>query len=142
MITKRIICPDRIRSIPKHFSWIDHMLVRKKYICGLGHESLALYLFLVTVSDVDGLSYYSDSSIYRYLRLERAALELARAELCEKGLLAYSNPFYQVLSLHSSSAVLPAAPCEKHTGYKPVRQVSRDAVHIGELIETFLGAEQ
>ena len=43
MIEKRVICPDRMRIVPRQFSWIDHALVRKKYICGLSHASLALY---------------------------------------------------------------------------------------------------
>jgi len=61
MIRKKIVCPDRIRFVPRQFSWIDHSLVRKKYICGLSYESLALYLFLLTVSGAEGVSYYSDS---------------------------------------------------------------------------------
>ena len=142
MIEKRVICPDRMRIVPRQFSWIDHALVRKKYICGLSHASLALYLFLVTVSDAEGLSYYSDSSINRYLRLDGKSLILARRELCKTGLIAYSNPFYQVLSLHSSSGVLPAAPCEKFLPDKQMRRANSDAVHIGEILADCLGGVQ
>lgn len=142
MIEKRVICPDRIRIVPKQFSWIDHALVRKKYICGLSHESRALYLFLVTVSDADGLSYYSDSSINRYLRLDGKALTMVRRELCKTGLIAYRSPFYQVLSLHSSSGVLPAAPCEKFLPDKQVRRANSEAVHIGEILADCMGGGQ
>ncbi len=32
MPIKRVICPERIRQIPAHFSWVDHRLVRERYI--------------------------------------------------------------------------------------------------------------
>lgn len=135
MIKKRLICTDRIRIVPRQFSWVDHALVRKKYICGLSHASLALYLFLVTVSDAEGLSYYSDTSINRYLRLEGKTLTQARRELCTKGLIAFRRPLYQVLSLHCSSGVLPPAPCEN----KEIYRANSDMVHIGELLSDCMG---
>jgi hypothetical protein len=42
MVVKRILCPDRLRRVPKQFSWVDLCLVRDKHICGLSHTSLAL----------------------------------------------------------------------------------------------------
>jgi hypothetical protein len=142
MIEKRLICPERLRTVPGQFSWIDHTLVRKKYICGLSHASLALYLFLVTVSDAEGLSYYSDSSINRYLGFTGNALPLARRELCSKGLIAYSSPFYQVLSLQNSSGVLAPALCEKSIPDNLTRRANCDAVHIGKILAECIGGIQ
>jgi hypothetical protein len=99
MVAKRILCSDRLRRVPKRFSWVDHRLVRDKHICDLSHPSLALYLFLVTVSDADGISYYGDFAIKSYLNLTTCLLSQARAELCVAGLIVYRHPFYQVLSL-------------------------------------------
>ena len=99
MITKRLVCTHRLRRIPKRFSWIDQRLVREKHISALSCQSCALYLFLVTVADAEGLSYYSESSILKYLPFDSASLENARKELCATGLIAYRYPFYQVLSL-------------------------------------------
>jgi hypothetical protein len=62
MTRKFPICPDRIRSIPEQFSWVDHRLVRDRHIECLSHEAAMLNLFLVTVSDSQGLSYYSAPS--------------------------------------------------------------------------------
>lgn len=98
MMTKRIPCSERLRRIPSQFSWGDHRLVRDKHICGITHPSLALYLFLITVSDADGLSYYSDTAIHKYLKLDGCMISQARGELCAAGLTAYCQPFYQVLS--------------------------------------------
>jgi len=100
MVEKKAVFPDRIRRIPEHFSWLDHALVRKNRIQGVSHSSLALYLFLVTVSDADGLSYYSDGSIERYLDLDSRMLDTCRKELCTRGLIAYGSPFYQVLPVN------------------------------------------
>jgi hypothetical protein len=104
MVAKHILCSDRLRRLPRQFSWIDHRFVRDKHICGITHPSLALYLFLVTVSDADGLSYYSDQAINRYLNLDAYHTAKARKELCTRGLIIYSPPLYQVLSLDTVAA--------------------------------------
>jgi len=58
-----------------------------------------LYLFLVTVADGQGLSYYADASIAQRLPLDEAAVSRARQELIAARLIAYQKPLYQVLSL-------------------------------------------
>jgi hypothetical protein len=85
--------------VPPQFSWVDHRLVRDRHIAGKSAEALALYLFLVTVADGQGLSYYSDAGIARLLPLEAPALARARQELIRTRLIAYEKPLYQVLSL-------------------------------------------
>ena len=110
-IKKRVLCPERLRRVPAQFSWIDQQLVREvSYLkrCDLG--ALALYLVLVTVCDAEGLSYYSDSTLERLLRLERVQLLGARQQLCQAGLIVYQQPLYQVLSLEKPPAETVAAP--------------------------------
>jgi len=85
--------------VPPQFSWIDHRLVRDRHIAARSVEALALYLFLVTVSDGQGLSYYSDAGIGKLLPLDEPALARARQELIRARLIAYEKPLYQVLSL-------------------------------------------
>lgn len=98
-VSKRVICPEQLRHVPPQFSWIDHRLVRDKRIAGRSVEALALYLFLVTVADGQGLSYYSDAGIGKLLPLDEPALARARQELIRARLIAYQKPLYQVLSL-------------------------------------------
>jgi len=69
MIHKRLLRPDRLRQVPAGFSWVDHRLVRQDYLSRCDCSALALYLFLVTVGDAEGLSYYSDAAIGRRLGL-------------------------------------------------------------------------
>lgn len=60
---KRVLNPDRLRQVPEHFSWLDHRLVREHYIERADVCAWALYLFLLSVADVHGLSYYSDATL-------------------------------------------------------------------------------
>jgi hypothetical protein len=96
---KHLLHPERLRKIPAQFSWIDQRLVREHHIERLSHAAAALYLFLVTVADARGLSFYSERSIGRYLALAANRLDTARKELVHADLIAYQHPLYQVLSL-------------------------------------------
>jgi hypothetical protein len=105
---KHLIRPDRLRQVPTGFNWVDHRLVRQNYLDRCDCVDLALYLFLVTVSDVQGLSYYSDQAICRRLRIDSTALSAARVHLQKADLIAYQRPLYQVLSLVEPSQ--PSSP--------------------------------
>jgi hypothetical protein len=99
MVSKQPVCPQRVRSVPKQFSWLDHRLVHERYIEQCSHPAAALYLFLVTVSDAKGLSFYGDDSIMSRLSMDFTTLESARTNLMQIGLIAWKKPLYQVLSL-------------------------------------------
>lgn len=138
MVAKRILCSERLRRVPKRFSWVDHRLVRDKHIRGISHPSLALYLFLVTVSDADGLSYYSDEVIGRHLCLSSGMLPQARAELCTRGLIAYSRPLYQVLSLDEAPRIRDNRPPREDF---PVRG-KNDLTSFGDILRQAMGGVQ
>jgi len=108
-VIKRVLCRERLRRVPSQFSWIDHRLVRDRHIGRCSVQALALYLFLVTVADGEGLSYYSDGAIVRLLPLEGSALTGARQELIAARLIAYQKPLYQVLALDSPHPALGQA---------------------------------
>jgi len=93
----------QLRQVPKQFSWVDQRLVREHYIDRLSHEACALYLFLVTVADAQGLSYYADRTLAQRLSMSRAQLAQARQVLITEHLLAYRRPLYQVLALETRS---------------------------------------
>lgn len=99
MSDKTIPRPDRIRHVPAGFGWVDHRFVRDGHIRGLSREALALYLFLVTVANEDGISWYSEEKLCLLTGLESADLSSARRELSSLSLLAYGRPVYQVLEL-------------------------------------------
>ena len=96
---KHLLNPERLRKVPPQFSWIDHRLVQQNYFTRCDHSAWALYLFLASVADAEGLSYYSDASLMRRLKMDPLGLSASRQQLVQAGLLAYEKPFYQVLSL-------------------------------------------
>ncbi len=130
---KRVLNPQRVRQVPRTFSWIDHRLVQDGHISRCSHEALALYLFLVTVADAEGLSYYSDTKASRLLNMEESTLISARRQLLRAGLIAYRHPLYQVLSLDHPSAGLPAVSAECP------RSGSGEAISIGEVLRRGMG---
>lgn len=96
---KHPISLAQLRRVPKQFSWVDQRLVREHYIDRLSHQACALYLFLLTVADAQGLSYYADRTLAKRLSMSMAQLAQARHALIAQHLLAYRRPLYQVLAL-------------------------------------------
>lgn len=120
---KRVLNPERLRKVPPQFSWIDHRLVREDYFVRCDHCAWTLYLFLSSVADADGLSYYSEASLMRRLKLDPLALSASRQQLIHAGLIAYQKPFYQVLSL------------------EPVGASRSGPISVGELLRQAMGGQ-
>lgn len=106
MTQKKLLRPERRRQVPAQFSWLDHRLVRDNRLAACDPSALALYLVLVTVADAQGLSYYSEASLARLIRLTPDQVIGARQQLIQADLIAYQKPLYQVLSLEST----PSSP--------------------------------
>ena len=121
MVHKRLLRPERRRAVPSQFSWVDHRLVRERHLERCTSEALALYLFLVTVADAKGLSYYGDASVRERLGWSARQLKAARRGLIEADLIAYEAPLYQVLSLE------PARPVREDRGPRRLADLLRDA---------------
>ena len=132
MSIKRVLCPERVRRIPSQFSWVDRRLVRDEVIGLCGSDALALHLFLVTVADARGLSYYSDHSIVRRLSFEPCQLFPARSRLQQVGLIAFEKPVYQVLALDG-----PKTPPVTCAGLSVSRRAGTP-VAIGEMLRRAL----
>src|SRR2546426_4035815 len=117
---KRPISLARLRTIPNQFSWVDQRLVREHYIDHLNHEACALYLFLVTVTDARGLSYYADPSLCQRLSMTGTVLHQARQALIQRGLVAYQRPLYQVLALDADPSGPPPSASSGAVDDEPV----------------------
>jgi hypothetical protein len=97
--------------------------VQENYFPRCEHSAWALYLFLTSVADAEGLSYYSDGSLMRRLKMDGLALSASRQQLVQAGLVAYEKPFYQVLSL------------------EPVGAPRSGPISVGELLRKALGGQ-
>jgi len=99
MIKKKILIPERIRRIDGGFSFTPHRFVLDGFLTALGQKELLLYLFLVLVSDRNGLSFYSYDKICTLLELSLDEYMASRNSLIEKDLVAFDGTLFQVLSL-------------------------------------------
>ena len=75
------------------------------------------------MADVDGLSYYSDTSLMRRLKMDELQLSLSRRQLIQNGLIAYGKPLYQVLSLD------------------PVQETRSGQTSVGEILRKAMGGQ-
>ncbi len=125
MIVKSPILKQRVRKIPKSFSWVDHRLVSNKYIELCSHAEAALYLFLICVADNKGLSFYGDKAIANKLSMDQQTLQTARSGLIKNKLLAWQSPIYQILCL------------------EPVNNVHRSGsgMSLGDILKTAMEAK-
>ena len=73
--------------------------MQENYFLRCDHSAWALYLFLTSVADAEGLSYYSEAALMRRLKMDLQGLSASRRQLVQAGLVAYEKPLYQVLSL-------------------------------------------
>jgi hypothetical protein len=108
MQIKRVLDLQRLRKIEGSFSWIDHRFVTGGFLRDLSTLEILLYLFLVAVSDRNGLSFYHDDRIASLLKIDLPALGQAREGLVLRSLVAYQPPLYQVLSLPPQPVILPS----------------------------------
>jgi hypothetical protein len=117
---KRVLRPERLRQVPEQFSWVDQALVQRHFIDRCEARAAALYLFLVTVADAQGLSYYGESTLAARLHLSSEELVAARAQLIKIELIAYQAPLYQVLALPGTAPRVPAQAQIRHSSAGPV----------------------
>jgi len=135
MLSKQPIIHELIRQIPKQFSWIDHRLITQRYIDDLSHQAATLYLFLVTVGDYRGLSYYSDKTITKRLSMSPLELKTARDNLIETGLIAYQTPLYQVLSIENKERMKPLIKINENKRYHDNKsKINDQPIYLGEII--------
>jgi hypothetical protein len=124
MTQKRILVAGRLRRPPATgWSWIDRRFLRE-HGDYLSRDATLLYLFLATVADRHGLSFYSDPTLCSRLRLSPPALPQARQELLDRDLIAYQLPLVQVLSL-------PAAGVSRRV------EPGQGLIRLGELFQQF-----
>jgi len=128
---KRVLRPERLRRVPEQFSWVDQALVQRHLIDRIDARSAALYLFLVTVADAQGLSYYGGRAMGQRLKLDPDDLVAAREQLIGLDLIAYEAPLYQVLSVSGT----PIAQRQLATPESRAARHGAGLVRLGDLLE-------
>ena len=123
MIKKKVLNAKRVRKINGGFSFIPHQFILDGFLAALGQKELLFYLFLVIVSDRNGVSFYSYDAICTLLSLDLDEYIASRDSLIEKDLIAFDGTLFQVLSLPQS----PPAPQQKENR-SPLDKLIQQAV--------------
>jgi hypothetical protein len=129
MSCKKILDDHRVRKIEGSFSWIDHRFITGGFLQELSTIEILLYLFLVAVSDRNGISFYHDDRVCSLLKIPLTSLGEAREGLIMRSLIAYEPPLYQLLSLPSH----PVSPPTREQIRQ--RQQERTLCHIKKIQE-------
>jgi hypothetical protein len=132
---KDIIDRRRIRTITGSFSWIDHRVITGGFLDGLSTIALALYFFLMAVSDRHGVSFYRDDRICGILKVGLDSLGEARSDLIARSLIAYRYPLYQVLAL-------PEKPVTAASAKKLAQEKKRMDVHYLQKLKAVICSRQ
>jgi hypothetical protein len=131
---KRLLRPERLRQVPEQFSWVDQALVQRHLIDRLQAQAAALYLFLLTVADAQGLSYYGSATLAQRLKLKPEELVAARLQLIEQELIAYETPLYQVLALPHAQLWPPGLAPAARSPSPPAARDTSGPVSLGDLL--------
>lgn len=102
--SRKPIVFERVRSIPRSFSWIDRNLLHHGHLGRLNQSEMLLYFFLVLVAGPEGTSFWGQERIAKILSLTVDEVLEARRGLVEKNLVAFDYPRFQVLSLPEPKA--------------------------------------
>ena len=111
---KKILIHERVRKINGGFSYIPTRFLTSGFLESLKQKELLLYLFLVIVSDRNGLSYYSYDRICTTLEMDIEDYIEARNSLIRKDLIAFDGTLFQVLELPER---VPSRPAGRTDAY-------------------------
>jgi Helix-turn-helix domain len=134
MIKKKILNPNRIRRINGGFSFIPHRFLTDGFLASLEQKELLLFLFLVIVSDRNGLSFYSYDAICSLLQLNVDQYIKAKDGLIQKDLIAFDGSVFQVLDLPSKPVLSSRA---KQDDQQPTKNLSDIAQLVDQTTKRF-----
>jgi len=127
MIKKKILVPNRIRRIEGGFSFVPHRFVTDGFLAVLGQKEILLYLFLIIVSDRNGLSFYSYDAICTLLQITVDDYVEARDALIRKDLIAFDGTLFQVLDLPEKPILENAGKPQLH-GRLKIKDLADQAI--------------
>lgn len=100
--------PRRIRYPRRGYGWVDLRIVTDGFLERLGRDAALTYLFLCSVGDRQGLSFWGRSRMARVLGMDPPAIQSALDKLVAADLVAAKDRVVQVLPIPEHAAE-PAA---------------------------------
>lgn len=102
--------PRRIRYPKGAYGWVELRLVTEGHLQALDPSSALVYLFLCTVGNREGVSFWNRSRMARTLNLSLETVDAALRTLAGADLIAATERIVQVLPVPVRGASQPAAP--------------------------------
>lgn len=91
--------PRRVRYPKGAYGWVDLRIVTEGHLRGLGSEAALVYLFLCTVGNRAGISFWSRTRIAQMLNVTPEEINSALARLIAADLIAANDRVVQVLPI-------------------------------------------
>lgn len=104
--------PHRVRYPKGPYGWVDLRIVTEGHLQALDQGTALTYLFLCTVGNREGVSFWSRSRMARTLNLTLEAIEAALQTLSAFDLIAVTERVVQVLPI-------PARHAREQAGAEP-----------------------
>lgn len=101
--------PRRIRHPRGAYGWVDLRIVTEGHLARLGPQAALVYLFLCTVGNREGISFWSRRRMADLLTLTPADIQGAIAMLIAADLIAATERVVQVLPLPEPRCIRQAA---------------------------------
>jgi hypothetical protein len=133
--------PRRVRYPRGAYGWVELQIVTEGHLQALDREAALTYLFLCTVGNREGISFWSRSRMASTLNLSLDAVDTALRTLSAKELIAVNERIVQVLPVpvrdaHQQDAEQTTTPPSGNTVPVPTkfpqRHVSEDEIRAHE----------
>lgn len=135
--------PRRIRQPRGAYGWVDLRFVTEGHLQALDPGAALTYLFLCTVGNREGISFWSRPRMARLLNLPEETIEIAMRTLSAADLIVASDRVIQVLPLptrvadqamasHKNAMTLPPANSPIQTCPDNHADVTEDEIHAQE----------
>lgn len=102
--------PRRVRYPKGAYGWAEQKIVTDGHIQALGCTPALVYLFLCTVGNREGISFWGRPRMARTLNLSGDAIDEALEALVAADLIAATDRIVQVLPVPTRSAGQPVVP--------------------------------
>ena len=99
--------PRRIRHPRGAYGWVDLRIITDGYLQALDPAAALTYLFLCTVGNREGISYWSRARMARTLNLPLEAMDAALRVLIATDLIAATDRVVQVLPVPNQNPIAP-----------------------------------
>lgn len=114
--------PRRVRHPAGPYGWTDLRAVTDGHLERIGRDAALVYLFLCTVGDRQGISFWSHSKMSRILGLSIEVIETALERIAAAELVAVKDRVVQVLPIPGWAGAMSTTSASREDRGRPARR--------------------